>query len=68
MADMLHTVFIACYPYKDSVVVSASNSGQEKHPVGYFNMKARSQVTVQLGKACYRATAEDVPQKNRAAL
>ncbi|MEH6634030.1 MAG: nitroreductase family deazaflavin-dependent oxidoreductase [Halioglobus sp.] len=64
----LRTVPIACYPYKDSVVVSASNSGQEKHPAWYLNMKAHPQVTVQLGKERYKAIAEDVPEEDRAAL
>ena len=57
------TVPIACYPYKDSVVVSASNSGQEAHPAWYLNMQANPQVTVQLGTQRYAALAEDVPEE-----
>lgn len=62
------TVPIACYPYKDSVVVSASNSGQEAHPAWYLNMQANPQVTVQLGTQRYAALAEDVPEEERDAL
>jgi deazaflavin-dependent oxidoreductase (nitroreductase family) len=62
------TVPIACYPYRDSVVVSASNSGQEKHPAWYLNMQANPEVTVQLGKERYRAVAEDVPDEEREEL
>lgn len=56
---------IACYPYRDSIVVSASNSGKETHPVWYLNMKANPQVTVQLGKEHFRAIAEDVVEEDR---
>jgi deazaflavin-dependent oxidoreductase (nitroreductase family) len=62
------TVPIACYPYRDSVVVSASNSGQEKHPAWYLNMRANPEVTVQLGKERYRAVAEEVPDEEREEL
>lgn len=62
------TVPIACYPYRDSVVVSASNSGQEKHPAWYLNMMANPEVTVQMGRDRYRAMAEEVPDEEREAL
>lgn len=64
----LRTVPIACYPYRDSVVVSASNSGKESHPLWYLNMQANPQVSVQLGKEHFRAVAEDVPDAERPAL
>ena len=64
----VRTVPIACYPYKDSVVVSASNSGQEVHPAWYLNMQANSQVSVQLGRERFEAIAEDVPPEDRSAL
>ena len=62
------TVPIACYPYGDSVVVSASNSGQERHPAWYLNMQANPQVTVQLGKERFAAIAEEVPEEEREEL
>ena len=62
------TVPIACYPYRDSIVVSASNSGQETHPAWYLNMQANPAVVVQLGRERYRAVAEDVPDDEREAL
>tara|TARA_R110002124_G_scaffold278446_1_gene450385 strand:- start:4045 stop:4461 length:417 start_codon:yes stop_codon:yes gene_type:complete len=59
---------IACYPYRDSIVVSASNSGKESHPVWYLNMQANPAVRVQMGKEHYSAIAEDVPDEERDAL
>ena len=59
---------IACYPYRDSIVVSASNSGKENHPVWYLNMQANPAVTVQKGRDHYRAIAEEVPDEEREAL
>tara|TARA_B110000503_G_scaffold20798_1_gene31475 strand:+ start:38886 stop:39305 length:420 start_codon:yes stop_codon:yes gene_type:complete len=59
---------IACYPYRNSIVVSASNSGKESHPVWYLNMQANSAVTVQKGRDHYRAIAEEVPDEEREAL
>ena len=64
----LRTVPIACYPYKDSVAVSASNSGQETHPAWYLNMQANPRVKLQLGTEHFDATAEDVPAEEREAL
>ena len=62
------TAPIACYPYKDSIVLSASNGGQERHPAWYLNMQANPEVNVQLGRDRYRALAEDVPDDEREAL
>jgi F420H(2)-dependent quinone reductase len=59
---------IACYPYRDSIVVSASNSGQKSHPVWYLNMQANPEVNVQIGKERFRAIAEDVAEEGREAL
>ena len=59
---------LACYPYRDSVVVSASNSGKETHPAWYLNLQANPQLTVQLGKERFAAVAEEVPEEEREAL
>jgi deazaflavin-dependent oxidoreductase (nitroreductase family) len=59
---------IACYPYRDSIVVSASNSGKNTHPVWYLNMKANPRVRVQLGRQHFDAVAEDVVDEERDAL
>jgi deazaflavin-dependent oxidoreductase (nitroreductase family) len=64
----LRTVPIACYPHRDSVVVSASNSGMERHPAWYLNMQANPDVTVQLGRERFAAVAEEVPDEEREAL
>ena len=62
------TVPIACYPYRDSIAVSASNGGAGSHPAWYLNMQANRTVTVQLGKERFRAIAEDVADDERDAL
>jgi len=62
------TVPIACYPYRDSVAVSASNSGMESHPAWYLNMLANPRVTVQLGRETFEAMAEEVAADEREAL
>ncbi len=62
------TAPIACYPHKDSIVVSASNSGQEKPPAWYLNMQANPNVTVQLGRETYQAVAEDIADEEREAV
>jgi F420H(2)-dependent quinone reductase len=67
-SGQVRTVPIACYPYRDSVVVSASNSGKESHPVWYLNMQANPQVTVQIGRDRFHAIAEEVPDDERPAL
>ena len=59
---------IACYPYRDSIVLSASNSGQDRHPAWYLNMQANPSVQVQLGREHFAAIAEDVPDDERDAL
>lgn len=64
----VRTVPIACYPYRDSVAVSASNSGMETHPAWYLNMQAEPRVTVQLGKEQFPAIAEEVPLEERDSL
>ena len=62
------TIPIACYPYKGSVAVSASNSGSDKHPAWYLNMVANPRVSVRLGKEQFEAHAEVVPEEEREAL
>lgn len=57
------TVPICCYPYKDSVVVSASNSGMETPPAWYFNLKANPECTAQLGTDRFAAVAEELPKE-----
>ena len=59
---------IACYPYRDSIVLSASNSGSDRHPAWYLNMKANPRVKVQFGRERFAAIAEEVPDEERDAL
>ena len=67
-SGQLRCIPIACYPYRDSIVVSASNSGKESHPAWYLNMQANPSVAVQEGRERYHAVAEDVEEEDRAAL
>ena len=67
-SGQLRTVPIACYPYRDSIVVSASNSGKETHPAWYLNMQANPDVKVQFGRDRYCAVAENVADAERASL
>lgn len=59
---------IACYPYKDSIAVSASNSGQNSHPAWYLNMQANPRVEVQLGREHFSAEAQLIEGEEREAL
>lgn len=54
---------IVCYPYKDSVVISASNSGMERHPAWYFNLKANPNCHAWLGEDHFDATAVELSQE-----
>ena len=67
-SGQLRCVPIACYPYRNSIVISASNSGKESHPAWYLNMQSNPEVTVQMGKDHYQAVAEDVTEEEREAL
>ena len=62
------TIPIACYPHKDSIAVSASNSGSNKHPAWYLNMMANPSVAVRIGTEQFKAHAEVVPDEERDAL
>ena len=59
---------IACYPYRDSIVLSASNSGSDRHPAWYLNMQANPAVKVRFGRERFEAVAEEVPDEEREAL
>jgi deazaflavin-dependent oxidoreductase (nitroreductase family) len=54
------TTPLACYPWKGSVAVSASNNGQEYHPAWFLNLQANPEVAVQTGKERFKAIAEEV--------
>ena len=56
---------IACYHYRDSIVLSASNSGMDRHPAWYLNMQANPAVQVQFGREHFAAVAEEVPDEER---
>ena len=55
----------ACYPYKDSIVVVASNNGAEKDPVWWLNLKASPIVNIHLGKTTLKVEAEELEGKER---
>ena len=62
------TTPLACYPWKDSVAVSASNNGQENHPAWFLNLQDNPEVTVQTGKTRFKAIAEQVTGQEKEAL
>lgn len=59
---------IACYPYKDSVVVSASNSGMDTRPAWYHNLKAKPECVARLGRDRFDALAVELPEDECEAL
>ncbi|NRB42967.1 MAG: nitroreductase family deazaflavin-dependent oxidoreductase [Pseudomonadales bacterium] len=54
-----------CYPYKDNVVVVASNNGGEKDPVWWLNLKSKPQVNVHLGKQTLEIIAIELHDEDR---
>ncbi len=64
-SGQVRTTPIACYPYKDSVAVSASNNGLDKHPLWYLNLKANPEVVIQFRRDRYRAIAREVSGEER---
>ncbi len=62
------TIPIACYPHKNSIAVSASNSGSDKNPAWYLNMVANPEIAVRLGREQFKAYAEVVPDEEREEL
>lgn len=56
----VHTVPLACYPYKDSVLVAAGNSGLEAEPNWWLNLKAQPEITVQLGRNRFQVLAQEM--------
>ena len=58
----------ACYPYKDSVAVVASNNGGEQHPVWWLNLQAQPQIYVRLGQERFLVCAQELQGEDREAL
>lgn len=49
----------------DRIVVAASNSGLDRHPAWYFNVKANPELTVEQGAETYRAVASELTGPER---
>ena len=58
----------ACYPYKDNVVVVASNNGAEKDPIWWLNLKATPRVNIHLGKKNLQVEAVELAGDERAKI
>lgn len=56
----MRTTPLACYPYRDSVVISASNSGLESHPAWYHNLQAKPECRARLGREYFDAVAVEL--------
>ncbi len=63
----VRTIPLACYPYKDSVIVVAGNSGFDKHPVWFLNLQSRPDITIQLGCERFYVVAEELKGAEREA-
>lgn len=61
----LRTIPLACYPYKDSVIVVAGNSGLDKEPVWWLNLQQNPEIDIQLGRKRYRVRAEKLAGEER---
>ena len=59
-SGLQRTTPLACYPYKDSVVISASNSGLDHPPAWYLNLKANPACNAQLGTDKFAAVAVEL--------
>ena len=67
-SGQIRTTPIACYPYKDSIAVSASNNGLDKNPIWYLNLKAKPETAIQLKNDRYNAIAVEVMGEDREKL
>ena len=65
---LTRTTPIACYPYRGSIAISASNNGLDRHPLWYLNLLANPEVNVQFKSETYRATAVEITGDERDAL
>ncbi|MEH6591605.1 MAG: nitroreductase/quinone reductase family protein [Halioglobus sp.] len=67
-SGQVRTTPIACYPYKDSIAVSASNNGLDKNPLWYLNLKATPEATIQFRNSHYNAIAIELMGEDREEL
>jgi deazaflavin-dependent oxidoreductase (nitroreductase family) len=59
------TVPLACYPYKDGMLVVAGNGGLEAEPGWWLNLKAQPEIAVQLGRERFQVVAEEMAGDER---
>jgi deazaflavin-dependent oxidoreductase (nitroreductase family) len=64
----VRTTPIACYSHGDSVAVSASNNGLDRHPMWYLNLKVNPEVIVQFKSDRYKAEAVELVGEERGNL
>lgn len=64
-SGQLRQVPVACYPYKNNVVVVASNNGMEKHPIWWLNLQATPIISIQLGEKKMQVCAEELKDEAR---
>jgi len=67
-SGLVRTTPIACYQYKDSIAVSASNNGLDKNPLWYLNLKAEPEAEIQFRNSRYRASAVELTGDDREQL
>ena len=64
-SGQVRTVPLACYSYKDSVIVVAGNSGLDREPVWWLNLKSQPEINVQLGRENFKVAAEELLDNER---
>jgi deazaflavin-dependent oxidoreductase (nitroreductase family) len=52
----------------EDLIIIASFSGADQHPPWYFNLKANSEVTVEVGSETYQASAQILGEPDRTRL
>jgi deazaflavin-dependent oxidoreductase (nitroreductase family) len=55
-------------PDADRYIVTAGNSGSDRHPAWYYNLMANPDVTVEVGSGAFRAVAVIADEAEREAL
>ncbi|GHO46363.1 nitroreductase family deazaflavin-dependent oxidoreductase [Ktedonospora formicarum] len=53
-------------PYGESYLAVASKGGAPKHPLWYYNLKANPDITIEVGKEKFAATARELSGEERA--
>ncbi len=67
-SGQIRPVVLACYPYKEGVVVVGSNNGQPNDPVWWLNLQKVPEVNVCVGTHSFAAIAQELVGDEREAF